>query len=238
MPDPAPARSVADRAGEPTDRASVPWRTLPAMAGTFAASVPSQYPMSSTREPMAFPNTLRDQQTAGAADDRTSSAHRWGFPGEGTEQLMASPARRPSAAHTRVSIITGAIGGLALVASTFLAWPASGAGSGLAAHRLADVLMSEAVDPWMPRWWGLAVYVVPAAGAVVMLTSGLEVGIAPVLKAVALVVAAIVTIATVVALPTRHTLDLGPGALVALAGLGFGLLSVLADRHRAGPRAS
>jgi hypothetical protein len=152
------------------------------------------------------------------------------------EQPMAPPDRRPSAAHTRVSIVTGAIGGLALVASTFLAWPADGAGSGLAAHRLADLLMSEAVDPWMPRWWGLFVYVVPAGGAVVMLTSGLEIGIAPVLKAVALTLAAVVTILTVVAMPNRDTLDLGPGALVALSGLGFGLVSVLADRHRAGPR--
>ena len=192
--------------------------------------------MSSAREPIAFPNTLRDQPTASAAHNNTSSGPRWGTPGEGMEQPMASPARRPSAAHTRVSIMTGAIGGLALVGSTFLAWPASGAGSGLAAHRLADVLISEAVDPWIPRWWGLAVYVVPAGGAVVMLTSGLELGIAPVLKAVALVFAALVTILTVVAMPTRHTLDLGPGALVALVGLGFGLVSVLADRHRAGPR--
>jgi hypothetical protein len=152
------------------------------------------------------------------------------------EQPMAPPVRRPSAAPTRVSIVTGAIGGLALVASTFLAWPANGAGSGLAAHRLADVLMSEAVDPWLPRWWGLAVYVVPASGAAVMLTSGLEIAIAPRLKAIALALAAIVTILTVVAMPTRHTLDLGPGALVALAGLGLGVLSVLADRHAAGPR--
>jgi len=152
------------------------------------------------------------------------------------EPPMAPPAHHPSAVHTRVSIITGAIGGLALVASTFLAWPANGAGSGLAAHRLADVLMSEAVDPWIPRWWGLAVYVVPVSGAVVMVTSGLEIGLAPVLKALALALAAVVTVLTVVALPTRHTLDLGPGALVALLGLGFGVFSVLADRHSAAPR--
>jgi len=146
---------------------------------------------------------------------------------------MAPPVRPPSAAHPHVSVITGAIGGLALVASTFLAWPADGAGSGLAAHRLADVLMSEAVDPWIPRWWGLAVYVVPVSGAVVMVTSGLDVGFAPVLKAVALIVAAVVTVLTVIALPS---LDPGPGALVALLGLGFGAVSVLADRHSAAPR--
>jgi hypothetical protein len=146
---------------------------------------------------------------------------------------MALPAHKPSDAHTRVSVLTGAVGGLALVASTFLPWPADGAGSGLAAHRLADVLMSEAVDPWIPRWWGLAVYVVPVSGAVVMVSSGLDAGVAPVLKAIALTVAAVVTVLTVIALPT---LDLGPGALVALLGVGFGIVSVLADRHAAAPR--
>jgi hypothetical protein len=144
---------------------------------------------------------------------------------------MASSAQPPPTAH--VSVVTGAVGGLALVASTFLAWPADGVGSGLAAHRLADVLMSEAVDPWIPRWWGLAVYVVPVSGAMVMVTSGLGVGFAPILKAIALTVAAIVTVLTVIALPT---FDLGPGALVALLGLGLGLVSVLADRHPAAPR--
>jgi hypothetical protein len=139
--------------------------------------------------------------------------------------------RQPSVAHTRLSVISGALCGLALVASTFLAWPAEGMGSGLAAHRLADVLMSDAADPWVPAWLGLAVYVVPAAGALVMVASGLDIGVAPYLKAAALVPAALFTVLAAVALSKGHPFDLGPGARLALLGLVFGLLSVLADRR-------
>jgi hypothetical protein len=64
-----------------------------------------------------------------------------------------------------------------------------------------------------------------------MVASGLDIGVAPFLKAAALLPAALVTVLTVVKLPKQSPLDLGPGARAALLGLAFGLLSVLADRR-------
>jgi hypothetical protein len=130
-------------------------------------------------------------------------------------------------------ISSGALGGLALVGSTFLAWTASGAGSNISAHRLGDLLLSDAAKPWVPRWFGLVVYLVPVGGVLVIVASGLDLAAAPLVKSVGLGVAALVTAATVVAMPMRHALDLGPGALLAVAGLALGFLSVLADRRSA-----
>lgn len=151
--------------------------------------------------------------------------------GSGAQRRHDGRPHPPASLRPVLAMAVGAFGGLALVVSTFLAWPARGAGSSVAAHRIGDLLLSEASRPWLPRWAGLVVYLVPAGGAVLMVASGVQAAAAPWLKLAGLVPAALVTAIVVVTLSKRHPLDLGAGASLALAGTGLGILSLLIDRR-------
>jgi len=134
-------------------------------------------------------------------------------------------------------LLTGTLGGGLLLVATFLPWARHGTGSGVAARRMGDLLLSGTVEAWAPRWLGAAVYLVPVAGALVLIGCGLGGRSGASTAAAGLVPATVVTVALVAALPQRHPLDLGTGAWVAGVGLCLGAASTIltAVNSRQGP---
>ncbi len=74
---------------------------------------------------------------------------------------------------------------------------------------------------------GAAVYVVPVAGALLLIGCGLGGRGGALVAAAGLVPAGVVTGLTVAALPRRHALDLGTGAVLAAVGLCLGAASAI-----------
>ena len=125
---------------------------------------------------------------------------------------------------------TGALGGVLLLVAAALPWSGRGAGSALALHRVGDLVLSGAVDAWVPRWAGLAVYAVPLGGAALLVAAGLG-GRAGAVVAVGAVVAAAAGAAVVlVALDRVGRTGTGAGALVAGAGLALGVAAAVLAR--------
>ena len=53
-----------------------------------------------------------------------------------------------------------------VVASMFWPWTAFGTASSVPGHRLASLVLSGRIDPWVPRWVGLALFIVPLSGCI------------------------------------------------------------------------
>lgn len=147
----------------------------------------------------------------------------------------AGPGRDDRADRGTASLVTGGLGGCLLLAATFLPWARHGAGSSIAARRLGDLILSGTVEAWVPRWLGVAVYVVPVAGALVLIGSGLGGRAGAAVAAAGLGPAVVVTALTVAALPRRHPFDLGTGAVLAGVGLCLGAAAAVLSA-RMGPR--
>lgn len=120
----------------------------------------------------------------------------------------------------------GTAAGILLLSAVFFPWAGSGAGSSIAARRIGDLLLSGAVEAWAPRWLGLCVYLVPAAGALLLIGIGLGGRPGLIVAAAGLLPALLVTGATIAALPREGLLDLGSGAAMALIGVVLGAVSV------------
>jgi hypothetical protein len=133
-------------------------------------------------------------------------------------------ASRDGARLSRVGGILEPVGGLAIVASAFLPWVARGLGSTVDLHDLGDLVLGGTVSAVIPRWIGLVAYVIPAIGALLIVSSGVEPGWARRTSAV-LALGALVLTAVATILPfTRHAHPwlgqavAGAGAVAACVG--------------------
>jgi hypothetical protein len=122
-----------------------------------------------------------------------------------------------AAGESRVGALLEPLGGLAIVASAFLPWVAHGAGSSLDLHDLGDLVLGGDVSAVVPRWVGLAAYVIPVIGALLIVTAAVEGRRARRLTAV-WGVAAVLLIAAAAILPFFHHGRPSLGQLVAGVG--------------------
>ncbi len=134
---------------------------------------------------------------------------------------MARPPRAEAA-----SLAVGSLGGVLLLASTFLPWSDRGAGSAIALRRIADLVLAGTVDAFVPRWAGLAVYLIPLGGALVLIGTGLggRLGIGIGVAGIVLAVAG--TALALVALDRLPRTGVGGGTVAACAGAMLGSLGV------------
>ena len=80
----------------------------------------------------------------------------------------------PTATSDRVGRVLIPLGGCLAVASAFVPWIGQGAGSTVALHDLGDLVLGGTVSSMIPRWVGLAAYLIPALGAAIVLLAGLH----------------------------------------------------------------
>ena len=122
------------------------------------------------------------------------------------------------------------LGGLAVVASMFLPWVDRGGGSTVPLRSLGDLLLAGDLGGRVPRWLGVVVYLIPLAGAIVIVADGLGprgrgIGVAAFVVAVVLVVMGVV-------LPFVRDRRPGAGQWVAVAGVLAIGVSHLIERRR------
>jgi hypothetical protein len=146
---------------------------------------------------------------------------------------------RPPTAPT-VSLAAGSAGGLLLVAATFLPWSDRGAGSAIALRRIADLVLSGAVDAFVPRWAGLVIYLIPLGGALVLIGAGLGARLGVGLGAAGVGLAVTGTALALIALDRLPRSGVGGGTVAACAGAMLGTLGVGAGwyahrNRRSGP---
>lgn len=113
-----------------------------------------------------------------------------------------------------------------LLVATLLPWAREGTGSTIAAREVGDLLLSGTVATWAPTWLGFCVYLVPVAGALLLIGCGLGGRLGRTVAAGSLLLALVVTVTTTAALPHPGGLNLGTGAVVALLGVGLGAVSI------------
>lgn len=133
------------------------------------------------------------------------------------------------AAHEPARLVTqavGTLGGALLLAAILFPWSGHGAGSSISARRLADLALSGTVEAWVTPWLGALIYLVPLAGALLLIGTGLGGRTGVGLGAAAVALAGTVTVAAVARLPRRSATDLGAGAKLAVLGLLAAALSV------------
>lgn len=139
---------------------------------------------------------------------------------------MVHPSRAQSA-----SLACGSLGGVLLLASTFLPWSDRGAGSAIALRRVADLVLSGTVDAFVPRWAGLTVYLIPLGGALVLVGTGLGGRLGVGTGATGVALAAAGTALALTALDRLPRTGVGGGTVAACAGAMLGLLGVGAGWH-------
>ena len=142
-------------------------------------------------------------------------------------------------AHT-ASLGAGSLGGLLLLGSTFLPWSTRGAGSAIALRRIADMVLAGTVDALVPRWAGLAVYLIPLGGALLLVGTGLGGRVGLVVGVVALLLALAGTSLAVLALDRLPRTGVGGGTVAACCGAMLGTLGVGAgwQAHRSPARST
>lgn len=121
----------------------------------------------------------------------------------------------------------GTGGGVLLLGASFAPWTGHGAGSSIALVRIADLILSGAIDTWVPRGAGLVVYAIPLGGALLLLGTGLERTAGALVAGAGLVLAVAGGALATLALGQLPRSGLGPGALAAGAGIGLGLVSLV-----------
>ncbi|MEJ7584107.1 MAG: hypothetical protein WKF43_08460 [Acidimicrobiales bacterium] len=136
------------------------------------------------------------------------------------------PSQGPPDRRRTAELLIGTVSGALLLVAVFLPWAGSGAGSSIAARRVGDLLLSGTVEAWAPRWLGFCVYLVPVAGALVLIGTGLGGRLGCLVAGAGLGPALLVTGATIAALPRRGLVDFGTGAAVALVGVVLGAVAV------------
>ncbi len=134
-----------------------------------------------------------------------------------------------------VGRVAGTLGGVLLLGASFAPWTDRGAGSSIALVRIADLILSGAIDAWVPRGAGLVVYAIPLGGALLLLGTGLERTVGALVAATGLVLAVLGAALATLALGQLPRSGLGPGAWASGAGIGLGLIAVVAGvrAHRA-----
>lgn len=153
------------------------------------------------------------------------------LPGSLARRLVSRPGgtvaglARPARAHA-VSLAAGSAGGLLLLAATFLPWSDRGAGSAIALRRIADLVLAGTVDAFVPRWAGVAVYLIPLGGALVLIGTGLGDRLGVGVGATGVVLSAAGTTVAVVALDRLPRSGVGGGTVAACAGAMLGTLGV------------
>lgn len=113
---------------------------------------------------------------------------------------------------------TGAIGGTCLLAASALPWSGRGAGASIALRRVGDLILSGALEAWVPRSAGLVVYAIPLGGALLLVGAGLGGRPGIVLSGVAGMLAAAGTILVVTALDRLDRAGSGPGLVLGMTG--------------------
>lgn len=109
-----------------------------------------------------------------------------------------------------------AVAFMAVCASMFWPWTSSGTGSSVPGHRLASLILEGRTDPWVPRWIGAALFLVPLSGPAGLL--GLVYG----RRLPGALAAAIVTPAAISCVLLAQLHKLSPGGLGLGAGLSLG----------------
>ena len=117
----------------------------------------------------------------------------------------------------RVGRILVPLGGCLVVASAFVPWVATGTGSTVALHDLGDLVLGGTVSSVIPRWVGLAAYLIPALGAAIVLASGVH---GPVARRTTVALTACLAVLVVAAIILPFTRDRRPDLGQLLAGLG------------------
>lgn len=130
---------------------------------------------------------------------------------------------RPQRAPT-TSLVSGAVGGVLLLGSTFLPWSGEGAGSTVALRRIGDLVLSGTVDALVPRWAGVTVYLIPLGGAVLLVGAGLGGRGGSVIGAVGVALAGGGTALALAALDRLPRSGVGGGTVAACAGATLGIL--------------
>jgi hypothetical protein len=125
------------------------------------------------------------------------------------------------------------VGGLLLVASLFLTWAGRGAGSSMSLRELGDFALGGSVSTVVGRWVGLLAYVIPLAGAAIVVGAGIEGRPGRVVIRVAAGIAAVFLLTAIVVVERRHV-GAGAGEVVAAIGLvlvsGEEVMGVIARR--------
>lgn len=125
-----------------------------------------------------------------------------------------------------VALVTGSLGGLLLLAAALLPWSTRGAGSTIALRRIGDLVLAGTVDAWVPRWAGLAVYLVPLGGALVLVGTGLGRRAGGALAAGGVVLAVVGTAVCLSALDRLSATGVGGGTVAAVSGAMLGTVGV------------
>jgi hypothetical protein len=110
------------------------------------------------------------------------------------------------------------VGGLLLVASLFLTWAGRGAGSSMSLRELGDFTLGGSVSSVVDRWVGLLAYVIPLAGAAIVIGAGIESRVGSIVSRVAIVIATIFVLTAIMVVERRHV-GVGAGEVVATLGL-------------------
>ena len=98
----------------------------------------------------------------------------WGnIDGGPGRRLEVTGRRRSPASSDLVPALATAIGGVLVVASFGLPWTSHGLASTVSGRELADLLLRGSIDALAPRWTGLALYLVPVTGALLIIGAGL-----------------------------------------------------------------
>lgn len=119
----------------------------------------------------------------------------------------------------------GALGGVLLIVASSVSWSARGAGSTLPLSRIGDLILSGTIDAWVPRSAGLAVYALPLGGALLLVGAGLGGRGGAGVSALAVVLATGGAILVTTALDRIGRRGLGPGLVLAGAGIALGVLA-------------
>lgn len=145
--------------------------------------------------------------------------------------MVPSPALARPPRTQAASLAAGSLGGLLLLASTFLPWSDRGAGSAIALRRIADLVLAGTVDAFVPRWAGLTVYLIPLGGALVLVGTGLGGRAGTGVGGAGVVLAAAGTALALTALDRLPRAGVGGGTVAACAGAMLGMLGVGAGWH-------
>lgn len=129
----------------------------------------------------------------------------------------------------------GTGGGALLLAASLAPWSGRGAGSSVALVRIADLVLSGAIDAWVPRWAGLVVYAIPLGGALLLLGTGLGQRAGLLVGSAGVGLSALGTALALGALDRLDRTGLGPGALAAGAGVALGAVAVAAAARAPDP---
>jgi hypothetical protein len=117
--------------------------------------------------------------------------------------------------------------GVLLVMSVLGPWTSSGVGSALSGRQLADLFLADTLAAWVPRWVGVAFYVQPVCGGLLLVAAGWGGSMGRRLATGTVVVAGASALLVALALSWGPFLRPGSGALMVGAGLSLAITTLL-----------